>query len=199
MWYRCCLRRRRSDVSSRRPESQRASDRSCLLPLLFSAFYGVPWESVLCRHSGDQRDRGRSAGSRTTTRCIVLIRILVFWMALLVMISLAAHALRRSLQASVNLALEEARQSAVVAAGDTRADRLPSIGTWSSRPPRGSRRSWLLRAPTTLVGASTSRCHGDVRDDACRRATLRAWRPFISRCRRTNTRWFAPSSRAGHR
>ena len=46
---------------------------------------------------------------------IVLTRLLVFWVALLMMISLAAHALRRRLQATVDDAREEARQSAVVA------------------------------------------------------------------------------------
>ena len=46
---------------------------------------------------------------------IVLTRLLVFWVALLVMISLAAHSLRRHLQATVDNAKEEARQSAVVA------------------------------------------------------------------------------------
>ncbi len=84
-----------------------------LLPLLFSAFYGVPWESyVVIPAIGVTQT---VLGISNDDTLIVLIRILVFWMALLVMISLAAHALRRSLQASVDLALEEARQSAVVA------------------------------------------------------------------------------------
>ena len=45
----------------------------------------------------------------------VLTRLMVFWVALLVMIGLAAHALRARLQSTVTAAEEEARQSAVVA------------------------------------------------------------------------------------
>ena len=63
---------------------------------------------------------------------IVLTRLLVFWVALLVMISVAAHSLRRHLQATVDNAKEEARQSAVVAQA-TRSSLRHSIPWRSSR------------------------------------------------------------------
>jgi diguanylate cyclase (GGDEF)-like protein len=84
-----------------------------LLPLLYSAFYGALWESyVLIPAIGVAQ--GLIALSNHDS-VIVLTRLLVFWVALLVMISIAAHALRRNLQSTVDNAKEEARQSAVVA------------------------------------------------------------------------------------
>jgi diguanylate cyclase (GGDEF)-like protein len=93
-----------------------------LLPLLFSAFYGEPWETwVLIPAIG--LAQGLIAISNHDD-AIVLVRILVFWVALLVMIGLAAHALRARLQSTVRAAEEEARQSAVVAEA-TRALSVP--------------------------------------------------------------------------
>lgn len=84
-----------------------------LLPLLFSAFYEEPWETwVLIPAIG--LAQGLIAVSNHDDP-LVLVRILVFWVALLVMIALAAHALRARLQSTVEAAEEEARQSAVVA------------------------------------------------------------------------------------
>jgi diguanylate cyclase (GGDEF)-like protein len=84
-----------------------------LLPLLFSAFYGQPWESYVVI-PGIAVAEGLLGFANHST-WIVLVRVLVFWVSLLVMISLAAHGLRRRLQATVAAAEEEARQSAVVA------------------------------------------------------------------------------------
>jgi diguanylate cyclase (GGDEF)-like protein len=84
-----------------------------LLPLLFSAFYGARWESyVLIPAIGTAQGL---IGLSNHDDALVLTRLLVFWVALLVMISLAAHQLRRRLQSTVDAAREEARQSAVVA------------------------------------------------------------------------------------
>jgi diguanylate cyclase (GGDEF)-like protein len=84
-----------------------------LLPLLYSAFYGAQWESyVLIPAIGLTQGL---IGLSNNDSAIVLTRLLVFWVALLVMISVAAHSLRRHLQATVDNAKEEARQSAVVA------------------------------------------------------------------------------------
>ena len=84
-----------------------------LLPLLYSAFYGAQWESyALIPAIGLTQGL---IGLSNHDSAIVLTRLLVFWVALLVMISLAAHALRRHLQSTVDNAREEARQSAVVA------------------------------------------------------------------------------------
>jgi diguanylate cyclase (GGDEF)-like protein len=84
-----------------------------LLPLLFSAFYGEPWETcVLIPAIGFAQ---ALIAVSNHDDAIVLVRILVFWVALLVMIGLAAHALRARLQSTVRAAEEEARQSAVVA------------------------------------------------------------------------------------
>jgi diguanylate cyclase (GGDEF)-like protein len=84
-----------------------------LLPLLYSAFYGVPAESWLVIPAIAVAQC--FIGLANNDSAIVLTRVLVFWVALLVVISLAAHAVRRSLQASIHAAHEEARQSAVVA------------------------------------------------------------------------------------
>jgi diguanylate cyclase (GGDEF)-like protein len=84
-----------------------------LLPLLFTAFYGEPFESFLIIPATVLVQVLLGAASNDSF--IVLARIIVVWVALLTMISLAAHALRRSLQSSVISAREEARQSAVVA------------------------------------------------------------------------------------
>jgi diguanylate cyclase (GGDEF)-like protein len=84
-----------------------------LLPLLFSAFYGDPAESFLVIPAIAVAQA--VLGIASNDSFIVLARIVVFWVALLTMISIAAHALRRSLQSSVRAAREEARQSAVVA------------------------------------------------------------------------------------
>ena len=63
-----------------------------LLPLLFSAFYGDRWESyVLIPGIGLMQGL---IGLSNQDNAIVLARLLVFWVALLVMISLAAHGLR---------------------------------------------------------------------------------------------------------
>jgi diguanylate cyclase (GGDEF)-like protein len=84
-----------------------------LLPLMFSAFYGAQWESyVLIPSIGLAQGL---IGLSNADSAIVLTRLLVFWVALLVMISIAAHSLRRHLQSTVDNAKEEARQSAVVA------------------------------------------------------------------------------------
>jgi diguanylate cyclase (GGDEF)-like protein len=84
-----------------------------LLPLLYSAFYGAQWESyALIPAIGLTQGL---IGLSNNDSAIVLTRLLVFWVALLVMISVAAHSLRRHLQATVDNAKEEARQSAVVA------------------------------------------------------------------------------------
>ena len=84
-----------------------------LLPLLFSAFYGKPFESMLIIPATVLVQA--VLGVVNDDSFIVLARIVVLWVALLTMISLASHALRRSLQSSVMSAQEEARQSAVVA------------------------------------------------------------------------------------
>ncbi len=84
-----------------------------LLPLLFSAFYGEPSELLLIIPATVLVQV--LLGVASNDSFIVLARIVVVWVALLTMITLAAHALRRSLQASVGSAREEARQSAVVA------------------------------------------------------------------------------------
>jgi hypothetical protein len=81
--------------------------------LLFSAFYGDAEESFLVIPAIALAQT--LLGVASNDSFIVLARILVFWVALLTMISIAAHALRRTLQASVSTAREEARQSAVVA------------------------------------------------------------------------------------
>jgi diguanylate cyclase (GGDEF)-like protein len=84
-----------------------------LLPLLFSAFYGDAVESFMVIPAIAVAQA--LLGIASNDSVIVLARILVFWVALLVMIAIAAHALRRSLQSSIASAREEARQSAVVA------------------------------------------------------------------------------------
>ncbi|MGA7987060.1 MAG: GGDEF domain-containing protein [Candidatus Dormiibacterota bacterium] len=84
-----------------------------LLPLLFSAFYGEPFESLLIIPATVLVQV--VVGVANDSSFIVLARIVMLWVALLTMISIASHALRRSLQSSVTSAEEEARQSAVVA------------------------------------------------------------------------------------
>jgi diguanylate cyclase (GGDEF)-like protein len=116
-----------------------------LLPLLFSAFYGDQWESyVLIPAIGLIQGL---IGLSNQDNAIVLARLLVFWVALLVMISLAAHGLRRRLQGTIEDAREEARQSAVVAEA-TRAL------TTSLDPDEVVRRSARLAA--VLAASSTS-------------------------------------------
>ena len=84
-----------------------------ILPLLFSAFYGPLWKSyVLIPAIGLVQGL---IGLSNHDDALVMTRLLLFWVALLVMISLAAHALRKRLQSTVDDAREEARQSAVVA------------------------------------------------------------------------------------
>ena len=84
-----------------------------LLPLLYSALYGARWELyVLIPAIGLAQGL---IGLSNHDDPIVLTRLLVFWVAMLVMIGVAAHALRRHLQSTVDDAREEARQSAVVA------------------------------------------------------------------------------------
>ena len=84
-----------------------------LLPLMYSAFYGAPWESaVLIPAIGiTLAVTGIAAGNSP----LVLMRLLVFWVALLSMMSFVAHQLRARLQRSVTLATEEARRSTVIA------------------------------------------------------------------------------------
>jgi len=84
-----------------------------LLPLMFSAFYGERWESaVLIPAIGvTLAVTGIAAGDSP----LLLTRLLVFWVALLSMMSFVAHQLRARLQRSVTLATEEARRSAVIA------------------------------------------------------------------------------------
>jgi diguanylate cyclase (GGDEF)-like protein len=84
-----------------------------LLPLLYSAFYGDEWEAYVLIPAISLVQG--LIGLSNHDSAIVLTRLLVFWVALLVMISVAAHALRRHLQATVDNAREDARQSAVVA------------------------------------------------------------------------------------
>jgi diguanylate cyclase (GGDEF)-like protein len=84
-----------------------------LLPLLYSALYGARWELyVLIPAIGLAQGL---IGISNHDDPVVLTRLLVFWVAMLVMIGVAAHALRRHLQTTVDNAREEARQSAVVA------------------------------------------------------------------------------------
>ncbi len=84
-----------------------------LLPLMYSAFYGERWESaVLIPAIGlTLAVTGVAAGDSP----VVLTRLLVFWVALLSMMSFVAHQLRARLQRSVTLATEEARRSTVIA------------------------------------------------------------------------------------
>ena len=84
-----------------------------ILPLLFSAFYSPRWESyALIPTIGLVQGL---IGLSNHDDALVLTRLLLFWVALLAMISLAAHALRKRLQSTIDDAREEARQSAVVA------------------------------------------------------------------------------------
>lgn len=84
-----------------------------LLPLVFAALYGRPWESavvipaigltlVLVGHE--------DGGSP-----IVLARLFVVWVAALSMISLATHRLRGRLESTIRSAQEQARQSELIA------------------------------------------------------------------------------------
>ena len=84
-----------------------------LLPVFFSALYGRPRESlvVIPAVAVTLAILGLSAHDTVT----VLARLLVFWVSLMFMISIATHTLRRRLAASIAGAEEEARQSAVMA------------------------------------------------------------------------------------
>ena len=83
------------------------------LPLMFSAFYGERWESgvLIPAIAVTLAVTGIAAGDSP----IVLTRLLLFWVALLSMMSFVAHQLRARLQRSVALATEEARRSTVIA------------------------------------------------------------------------------------
>ncbi len=85
-----------------------------LLPLLYSAFYGEPKESLLVIPAITVAQALLGVASNDSV--LVLVRVLIVWVSLTTMISLAAHALRSRLQATADVAREQARQSAVVAA-----------------------------------------------------------------------------------
>ena len=85
-----------------------------LLPLLYSAFYGAPKESLVVIPAITVAQA--LLGVANDDSVLVLMRVLIVWVSLTTMISLAAHALRGRLQATADAAREEARQSAVVAA-----------------------------------------------------------------------------------
>ncbi|HEY6470749.1 MAG TPA: sensor domain-containing diguanylate cyclase [Candidatus Dormibacteraeota bacterium] len=85
-----------------------------LLPLLYSAFYGSPKESLLVIPAITLAQI--ILGVASNDSLLVLVRVLIVWVSLTTMISLAAHALRARLQANADTAREQARQSAVVAA-----------------------------------------------------------------------------------
>jgi diguanylate cyclase (GGDEF)-like protein len=85
-----------------------------LLPLLYSAFYGAPKESLLVIPAITLAQIFLGVASNDTL--LVLMRVLIVWVSLTTMISLAAHALRNRLQATADAAHEQARQSGVVAA-----------------------------------------------------------------------------------
>jgi diguanylate cyclase (GGDEF)-like protein len=83
-----------------------------LLPLIFSALYGKPWESfviipAICVTLGVVGHADGGTG-------LVVGRLLVVWVTALSMISLVAHRLRLRLESTVSIAREEARQSAVM-------------------------------------------------------------------------------------
>jgi diguanylate cyclase (GGDEF)-like protein len=83
-----------------------------LLPLIFSALYGKPWESfviipAICVTLGVVGHADGGTG-------LVVGRLLVVWITALAMISLVAHRLRLRLESTVSTAREEARQSAVM-------------------------------------------------------------------------------------
>ncbi len=126
-----------------------------LLPLLYSAFYGAQWESYVLIPA-IALTQGL-IGQSNNDSGIVLTRLLVFWVALLVMISVAAHALRRHLQATVDNAKEEARQSAVVAEATrsltTSLD--PSEVVQKSDPP-GGRPGVIIQRSRRTAARSTS-------------------------------------------
>jgi hypothetical protein len=84
-----------------------------LLPVVFSALYGKPRESlvVIPVVAVTLGILGVTAHDTVT----VLVRLLLFWLSLMSMISIATHMLRARLAASVATAEEEARQSAVIA------------------------------------------------------------------------------------
>jgi diguanylate cyclase (GGDEF)-like protein len=84
-----------------------------LLPLLYSALYGRPWESavVIPVVGITVAILGVNADDTVT----VLVRFVLFWLTLMTMISFATHVLRARLAASVADAEEGARQSTVMA------------------------------------------------------------------------------------
>lgn len=84
-----------------------------LLPVFYCALNGRPRESfvVIATVAITLAILGVTASDTPT----VLIRLLVFWVSLMSMISIATHVLRGRLAASVASAQEEARQSAVIA------------------------------------------------------------------------------------
>jgi diguanylate cyclase (GGDEF)-like protein len=84
-----------------------------LLPVFYTALYGRPRESlvVIPAVALTLAILGVTAHDSPT----VLMRLLVFWVSLMSMISIATHLLRDRLAASVAGAKEEARQSAVIA------------------------------------------------------------------------------------
>lgn len=84
-----------------------------LLPVFYSALYGRPRESLLVvpAVAVTLAILGVTAGDSPT----VLSRLLLFWISLMSMISIATHMLRGRLAHSIGVAEEEARQSAVIA------------------------------------------------------------------------------------
>lgn len=84
-----------------------------LLPVFFSALYGRPREALVVVPVVALTLATLGITSHDTLT--VLIRLLVFWVSLMSMITIATHMLRGRLAASVAGAVEEARQSAVIA------------------------------------------------------------------------------------
>src|SRR5579864_1795166 len=84
-----------------------------LLPVFYSALYGRPRESLLVLPAVaiTLAILGVTASDSPT----VLSRLLLFWISLMSMISIATHMLRGRLANSIGVAEEEARQSAVIA------------------------------------------------------------------------------------
>lgn len=84
-----------------------------LLPVFFSALYGRPRESFVAIGAVGITLAILGLASYDTTT--VLARLLIFWLSLMSMISIATHLLRTRLAASVAGAEEDARQSAMIA------------------------------------------------------------------------------------
>lgn len=84
-----------------------------LLPVFFSALYGRPWESLVVIPA--VAITLAILGVSANDTLVVLMRLLVFWVSLMAMVSITTHLLRARLVASIAGAEEEARQTAVIA------------------------------------------------------------------------------------